>query len=63
VAYCERVRDVFTLAAKELERRREIVRNWSYCTDAGMRKECPEKVEELANDLISLGIAPYSMRS
>lgn len=41
---------------------REGVRNWSYCMDSGMRKECPEKVEELCDFLMSLGIAPYSMR-
>lgn len=41
---------------------REGVNYWSYCTDAGMRKLCPEKVEDLCDFMMSLGIAPYSMR-
>lgn len=46
----------------EVFRLREAIRNWSYCTDIGMRRECPEKVEELAELLIGLNIAPYSLR-
>jgi hypothetical protein len=41
---------------------REGVRFWSYCTDRGMMRECPEKVEELGDFMMSLGIAPYSVR-
>jgi len=47
---------------KKLSELREGVRFWSYCMDQGMRQECPEKVEELGDFLMSLGIAPYSMR-
>lgn len=47
----------------EIERLRDNIRYWSYCTSQGMRAECPAKVEDLANFLISLGIAPYYMRN
>lgn len=52
----------FKALLAENERIREGVRYWSYCMNAGMRKECPEKVEELMDFLISLHIAPYSTR-
>jgi len=53
------------LAASEASRERlaEQVRYWAYCTDVGMRETCPEKVDELCKFFLSLGIAPYSMRS
>ena len=37
------------------------VRYWSYCMSQGMRAECPEKVEQLMDFLISCKIAPYYM--
>ena len=39
------------------------IRYWSYCMDIGMREACPEKVEELADFLIFLRIAPYHIRN
>lgn len=47
---------------RKLAELRDGVQFWSYCTDAGMRHECPERVDELCDFLLSLGIAPYSMR-
>lgn len=47
---------------RKLRDTRQGVNYWSYCTDSGMRRECPEKVDELCDFLMSLGIAPYSMR-
>ena len=46
----------------ENERIREGVRFWSYCTVVGTRKACPEKIEELVDFLVSLGIPPYSTK-
>ena len=48
---------------KEAKRLREGVCYWSYCMDVGMRETCPEKVDELCDFLMSLNIAPYSMRA
>jgi len=42
---------------------RDQFRYWSYCTSKGMLETCPEKVEELADFLISLKIAPYYIRN
>jgi hypothetical protein len=47
---------------RKLSELRDGVQFWSYCTDSGMRREAPEKVDELCDFLMSLGIAPYSMR-
>lgn len=47
---------------KKVAELRDGVSFWSYCTDSGMRRECPERVDELCDFLMSLGIAPYSMR-
>lgn len=38
---------------------REQVQYWSYCTSEGMRATCPEKVDELADFMIDLKIAPW----
>jgi hypothetical protein len=48
---------------KERDRLLEGVRSWSYCTSQGMRGECPEKVEQLADWLLSCKIAPYYLRA
>ncbi len=53
--------DCFTMAAAEIERLRAGVAQWSYCASQGMKSECPEKVEELADFLMSCGVAPYYM--
>lgn len=45
--------------ATEIERLKDGIRYWSYCMSRGMREECPEKVEELMDFLISCKIAPY----
>jgi hypothetical protein len=53
-------RDTFEI---ELRRVRNGVDYWSYCMSEGMRKTCPEKVDELMDFLISLKIAPYYVRT
>lgn len=45
-------------AEKELERLREAVRHWSYCTRQGMLRLCPEKRDELAALMKSCGVEP-----
>lgn len=54
------IRHIEALEA-EVKRLKEGIRDWSYCVDYGMRAECPEKVEELADFLLSVGVAPYSL--
>lgn len=61
-AAMNREESIYSRSIKELDRRKEGIRYWSYCMDVGMREMCPEKVEELCDFLMSLGIAPYSMR-
>jgi hypothetical protein len=48
---------------EELAKLRDNVSYWSYCMSQGMRAECPEKVQELADFLIGLKIAPYYVRN
>lgn len=36
---------------------------WSYCTSQGMRKECPEKVDELGDFLMRCKVAPWYVRT
>ncbi len=47
-------------AADEIERLREAMRFWSYCTWQGMMRECPERKNEL-NDLFKkMEISPFN---
>lgn len=43
----------------ELKRVKDGVNNWSYCASIGMKSACPERVDALADFLISCGVAPY----
>ena len=62
---CECCHDIQVLNDLIQERDRLLagIRDWSYCTSQGMRRECPEKVEELAEFLISCKIAPWYIRT
>ena len=55
--------DLINELQSENERMLDGIRYWSYCMDSGMRRECPEKVDELADFLVSLHIAPYHIRN
>lgn len=59
---CNESHILATLVA-ERDRLKETLRRWSYCASQGMLRECPEQVEELANDLLACGIAPYYVRT
>lgn len=70
-AYVEHLREEWGLSSdgrsweewleSEVIELREQIQFWSYCTDAGMRRTCPERCDELGDFMISLGIAPYSI--
>jgi len=48
---------------KERDRLRDGIDFWSYCMSQGMRDTCPERVEELADFLMSCKVAPYYIRN
>ena len=43
----------------ERDKMREGIRYWSYCTNYGMRRLCPEKSKEFTKFMDELSIAPY----
>ena len=48
---------------KERDRLREGVKAWAYCTSEGMKAFAPEKVNDLADFLLSCNVSPYYIRN
>ena len=45
---------------KEVERLKEDIDYWSYCTWEGMKATCPEKREVLRSRFANLGLNPWT---
>lgn len=43
----------------ERDKLREVVRYWSYCTESGIRRECPEKLPEFLEVCRELGVSRF----
>lgn len=58
---CESCHDLQVLRdlIKERDRLLDSIKFWSYCMSQGMLATCPERVDELANFLISCKVAPW----